>query len=75
MIKDVTFQNNIKIKHFNIIKEYTLKSMINHTGNLYNGHYTNYTIINGKCLFIDDESVKIQNFKHRDAYILFYNTN
>ena len=77
IISEVTFGDTLKIKETEsgIVKIYKLKSVINHTGNLYNGHYTNYTIINGKCLFIDDESVKIQNFKHRDAYILFYNTN
>ena len=69
---EVTFQNNIKIKHFNIIKEYTLKSMINHTGNLYNGHYTNYVIINDNCFFIDDDFIKKEPYKCKDAYILFY---
>ena len=69
---EVTFQNIIKIKHFNEIKEYTLKSIINHTGNLHNGHYTNYVIINDDCFFIDDDCIKKEPYKCKDAYVLFY---
>jgi ubiquitin C-terminal hydrolase len=74
IISEVTFGNVLKIRESesNDIKEYKLKSIINHTGNLYNGHYTNYNIINDKCLFIDDEYVKIQDYNCKDAYILFY---
>ena len=74
IISEVTFGNTLKIKESlsGNVKTYKLTSIINHTGNLYNGHYTNYTIINGKCLFIDDESVKVKPYKYKDAYILFY---
>jgi ubiquitin C-terminal hydrolase len=76
IISEVTFEPKLKIRESisGEVKDYHLKSIINHTGNLFNGHYTNYTIINGKCLFIDDESVKLSNYNHRDAYILFYET-
>jgi ubiquitin C-terminal hydrolase len=74
IVSEVTFEPKIKIRESlsNDIKDYHLQSIINHTGNLYNGHYTNYTIINGKCLFIDDESIKLSNYNHRDSYVLFY---
>jgi len=74
IISEVTFDDSLKIRESltGDIKRFNLKSIINHTGNLFNGHYTNYTILNNKCLFIDDEMVKITNKKCKDAYILFY---
>jgi len=74
ILSEVSFGNTLKIKETltSDIKTYTLKSVINHTGNLYNGHYTNYIFMNGKCLFIDDENVKISSLHCKDAYVLFY---
>jgi len=74
---EVTFQDNLKIKETEsgIVKDYHLTNIINHTGNLYNGHYTNYTILNGKCFFIDDEKIKVEPYNYNDAYILFYKTS
>jgi len=71
---EVTFGNTLKIRESltGKIKDYRLQNIISHTGNLYTGHYTNYSIINDTCLFIDDESVKIKKWTHQDAYILFY---
>ena len=68
---EVIFDESLKIK-MESIKEFKLTGLINHTGNLYDGHYTNYININDNWLFIDDHSVKIQKYEHQDAYILFY---
>jgi len=53
------------------VKKYHLKSTINHFGNLYNGHYTNF-VHNCEWLHIDDERVRMVNYNNTDAYILFY---
>jgi ubiquitin C-terminal hydrolase len=76
ILSEVTFGNTLKIRESetNEIKDYSLKSIINHTGNLYNGHYTNYNIINNVSLFIDDHIVKLQEYTCKDAYILFYSS-
>ena len=73
---EVSFGNVLKIRESltGIVKDYKLKSVINHFGNLFTGHYTNYTSVNDTFLFIDDESVKIKKYNCRDAYILFYKT-
>ena len=76
ILSEVVFDTTLKIRESESgeIKEYNLQSTINHTGNLYNGHYTNYSIINNKCLFIDDHSVIMRPLNHEDAYILFYSS-
>ena len=76
ILSEVVFDTTLKIRESESgeIKEYTLTNTINHTGNLYNGHYTNYSIINNKCLFIDDHSVNMRPLSHEDAYILFYSS-
>jgi ubiquitin C-terminal hydrolase len=70
---DVHFGNelNIREQSSGIIKQYRLKSVINHFGNLFNGHYTNFLHEN-LWLFIDDERVKPRNCVIDNAYILFY---
>jgi ubiquitin C-terminal hydrolase len=70
---EVHFDSQIKIRqcHDGTVKEYQLKSVINHTGNLLNGHYTNFLHEN-LWLFIDDERVKPQDCVIDNAYILFY---
>jgi len=55
------------------VKTYTLSSTINHSGNLYSGHYTNFVFINGRWMYIDDHLVKVENLNSEDVYILFYN--
>jgi ubiquitin C-terminal hydrolase len=74
ILSEVTFGKSLKIKETETgtIKDYQLYSVINHTGNLYNGHYTNYSIINGKCMLIDDQIVKLTDLSPKNAYILFY---
>jgi ubiquitin C-terminal hydrolase len=70
---DVHFGSEIKVRqtHDDTVKEYKLKSVINHFGNLLNGHYTNFLHEN-MWLFIDDERVKPENCVIDNAYILFY---
>jgi len=74
IVSEVTFDPLLKIRESmsSIVKDYELQSIINHTGNLYNGHYTSYVILNNECLFIDDDSVNIKDYTFHDCYILFY---
>ena len=75
IISEVEIQDSLKIKESStgIIKDYTLKSTINHTGNLYNGHYTNYiNLIH--WMYVDDQLIKVSPFNGKDAYILFYSS-
>jgi ubiquitin C-terminal hydrolase len=70
---EVHFGSEIKVRETlsGIVKEYQLKSVINHSGNLFNGHYTNFLHEN-MWLFIDDEKVKPGKCVIDNAYILFY---
>jgi ubiquitin C-terminal hydrolase len=74
ILSEVSFGDTLTIRESitGDIKRYNLSSVINHSGNLYNGHYTNFKIINGKCLFIDDQRVGIKEYDCKDAYVLFY---
>jgi len=54
------------------VKKYTLVSTINHFGNLYNGHYTNFVFMNDKWMYIDDHLVQLGDFNSENVYILFY---
>jgi len=74
ILSEVTFDETLKIRESltGSIKDYILSGIINHNGNLYNGHYTNYICIHGVWLFIDDEVIKIEKYTCKDAYILFY---
>jgi len=76
ILTEVVYNNSLQIKESvsGEIKKYTLTSIINHTGDLYNGHYTNYICINDMWLFVDDEHVSPKNYDHRDTYILFYSS-
>jgi ubiquitin C-terminal hydrolase len=73
---EVVYNNVLHIKESisGQVKKYTLTSIINHVGDLYNGHYTNYICINDMWLFVDDEHVSPKNYDHRDTYILFYSS-
>ena len=75
IISEVEIQDSLKIKESStgIIKDYTLKSTINHTGNLYNGHYTNYINLI-RWMYVDDQLIKVSPFDGKDAYILFYSS-
>lgn len=71
---EITFDKTLTIKEsvFGTVLTYTLKSVINHIGNLYNGHYTNF-VNNNMWLYIDDESARAENtYDCKNAYILFY---
>ncbi len=74
IISEVEFPETMLVKESltkNIVR-YHLKSIINHFGNLYSGHYTNYIKLNNMWLFIDDEKVVPAKYNFKDAYILFY---
>ena len=54
---------------------YDLKAVVNHYGNLSNGHYTADINLNGKWSEFDDESVKELNninFVSDEAYTFYY---
>ena len=71
---EITFDNTLTIKEsvFGTILTYKLKSVINHTGNLYNGHYTSF-VNNNIWLYLDDEMAKVANtYDCKNAYVLFY---
>jgi len=75
ILADIEIDETLVIKESisGTIKKYHLKGIINHFGNLYNGHYTNF-IHNCAWLNIDDERVKMDNYDSKNAYILFYET-
>ena len=75
IISEVEIDNVLNIKESSTgnIKVYNLTSTINHIGNLYNGHYTNY-INKNRWMHVDDQFVKVEPFNGKDAYILFYSS-
>ena len=74
IISEVEIDKTLKIKETStgLIKTFNLTGTINHSGNLYNGHYTNFIFINDKWMYIDDQMVKVESFNYNDCYILFY---
>ena len=59
-----------------IIKRYSLTGIINHSGNLHDGHYTTNVLINNNWYFTDDNNIYLNDsilLDDPDAYILFYN--
>jgi len=68
---------SIKESSSELIKNYKLECIVNHNGNLFDGHYTTSININGVWYFFDDESVFIINSLNQNnptAYILIYTT-
>jgi ubiquitin C-terminal hydrolase len=64
------FLNNTKKKNF-----YKLKGIINHSGNIYGGHYTSNVKINDKWYNCDDtriNEIPEQNINNQLAYLLLY---
>jgi len=52
---------------------FDLVSVINHTGNLYGGHYYMYNIINDKYFIFNDTRInECNNINKKDSYILIY---
>ena len=73
--KFVICPNTLCIKEDLSLKKFELKSVINHFGNLYNGHYTANININSNWYFIDDNSINSGKFTcDVNFYILFYST-
>jgi ubiquitin carboxyl-terminal hydrolase 36/42 len=74
IITEVEIDNVLKIKEHSssLVKTYRLSSTINHVGNLYNGHYTNFIYINNKWMHVDDQVIKAEPFNYKNCYILFY---
>jgi len=77
ILSEIICESTIYIK-LDEIFEYTLKSTINHSGDLYNGHYTACNLINGEWYYFDDQVInKIEtfNYSNSELYILFYQRN
>jgi ubiquitin C-terminal hydrolase len=61
----------LHIKQNGIVIKYNLVAVVNHFGNLYDGHYTSNVFIDKEWYHFDDDIItKQKNF--RGAYILFY---
>jgi ubiquitin C-terminal hydrolase len=65
---------NIKDKS---IKKYSLVGVVNHQGNLFNGHYNADILINESWYHFDDENISVTDFNYSNpnAYILFYSSS
>jgi ubiquitin C-terminal hydrolase len=76
ILSEVSYGNTLHVKESSSgeIRKYTLTGIINHVGNLYSGHYTNYININNMWLYIDDEKVTPKEYDYKDSYILFYSS-
>jgi len=69
---NIEINDTLYIKNNENVIEYTLKSVINHFGNVYSGHYNNFVCIDKEWIFIDDDSFSLANLNFKNAYILFY---
>ena len=82
VLKKYSKKNNILINNFLIkeqisseIKKYKLSGIVNHSGNLHDGHYTSNVLINNNWYYFNDHVISLQNtmkFNNQDAYILFF---
>jgi ubiquitin C-terminal hydrolase len=71
---EIILDKTINIKSDNI-KKYHLTAIVNHQGNLFNGHYNANVLINDEWYQFDDENVNLIkefNYSNPNAYILFY---
>lgn len=74
---EIILDKVLHIRDTDKVKVYTLTSVVNHQGNLFDGHYTSNVLINDEWFLFDDESVsKVANFNYSNpnAYILFYSS-
>ena len=76
--KFITYPETLCIREKLNLKQFKLNSVINHFGNLYDGHYTTNINIEKCWYFIDDNLIRSsKNNKcvcDINAYILFYST-
>jgi len=71
---NVKYDPELNIRIDSDIKKYYLKSIVNHSGRLYDGHYTAH-VNKDKWYYIDDSVISKDvsfTFTNNDAYILFY---
>jgi ubiquitin carboxyl-terminal hydrolase 36/42 len=70
----VKYDPELFIKVGSVIKKYTLKSIVNHTGGVYDGHYTAH-VKKKDWYYIDDSLISKDiyfNYINEHGYILFY---
>ena len=75
VLKKYTNSSKINnIDNFITINEvkFTLTGVINHLGDLYNGHYNCNIKINDKWIFMDDNITFLTDLNTSNAYMLFY---
>jgi len=75
LISEIYCDPEIYIKNNKKILNYHLTSIVSHSGNLYDGHYTAFVKIHKDWYYIDDCTVSLvenMKFNHHDFYILFY---
>jgi ubiquitin carboxyl-terminal hydrolase 2/21 len=71
---EVILDKSLHIKE-DTVKVYNLTAVVNHQGNLFDGHYTANVLINDSWYLFDDEiitKVNVFNYANPNAYILFY---
>ena len=72
---EIKLDKTLHIKNKDVVKEYTLQSVVNHYGNLYDGHYTANVFLDNEWFSIDDNSITgIDSLDTSNAYILFYSS-
>lgn len=77
IITEIEYPEELVIKESSSqeIKKYKLYAIVNHQGNLYDGHYTTNIKLKDTWYYFDDDLVflnKSLNMKNPNAYILFY---
>lgn len=73
IVSEVQFGDTLNVREQSTgqVFNYTLRSVINHFGNLFNGHYSSFVKQN-MWLYVDDECVQPRTPVIDNAYILFY---
>ena len=69
-------KDSLKIRESSTSKiiEYKLTGIVNHFGNLSDGHYNSFVNVNNKWYFMDDDLViERDSINKSQSYILFYN--
>ena len=75
---NIDFPINLKIKETmnNEIFNYNLSGIVNHFGNLSDGHYNSFVNVNNKWYFMDDDVIiEKESINTSQSYILFYKMN
>ena len=77
ILSEIEYPEKLSIKESSssVIKNYQLNCIVNHVGNLFDGHYTTSTLIKNNWYYFDDDSIYLNNSLNKsnpNAYILIY---